>query len=116
MRRRSNIRDDCLAIELEGALHARCGGARGGEQGFDKAPRVFRAQANDFAPGDELFGGFAGVGDNEGGHRAPLERGGLLEDMFIGARDPRDEPLRFLGCCFDRHGGNVCRGGTHCKW
>src|SRR5271169_1428363 len=105
---------DALAVEPNGLEHP--GSRRPGwrEQRFDKSARVLRVETNDFPPGDDFLGGLTRMLDDKSRHRAPFERGGFLENSFVAARNPGNEPLRFLLCRINWHEDNVCRRGTHC--
>lgn len=106
---------DALAVEPNGFEHPGSGRSGRREQCINKPARLFRVETNDVSPGNDFLGGLARMRDNKSRHRPAFERSGLLENPFIAARDPRDEPLRFLLCRSNWHGGNVCRRGTHCK-
>lgn len=106
---------DALAVEPNGLKHpgSRWLGRR--QQRLNKPARILRVEANDVSPGDDFFGGLARMGDNKSRHRTPFEGSGLVEKSFVVARDPGDEPFRFLLCRIDWHEDNVRRRGTHCK-
>ena len=106
---------DALAIEPNGFEHVLGGRARWREQRFDEAAGVLRIQTDDFMASDNPFSRFPRVSNHECRHRAAFERGGFLKDALVLARDPGDEPLRFLLDGFDWHGSYVRLRGTHCK-
>jgi hypothetical protein len=52
---------------------------------------------------------------NKSSHRASLNRGRLLEELFICRRQARGKSLAFLLFSYRLHAQNVCRCGTHRK-
>jgi len=106
---------DALAVEPNGLEHPGSRRLGRGEQRFNKPARLLRVEANDVPPGDDFLGRLTRMRDNKSRHRTPFEGSGLLENAFVAARDPGDEPLRFLLCRIQWHEVNVCRCGTHCK-
>jgi hypothetical protein len=106
---------DELAVEPNGLQHPGSSRLGRGEQRFNKPARLLRVEANDVPPGDDFLGRLPRMRDNKSRHRTPFERGGLLENAFVAARDTGDEPLRFLLCRIHWCRINVCRCGTHRK-
>ena len=111
----SNIRNHGLAMQFHGPLQARRGRTGRSQQRFHKPARVGGVEPDEFPAGDDFLGGGARMRDDKSRHRAPFERGGLLKNLFVRARDPCDEPLRFLLDGFDWHGDKVCLCGTQIK-
>ena len=87
---RIHIREDRFAIKFHGPFEARGGWTRRREQRFNETARVLRVKANDLAPGDDLFGGFARVRDDKGRHRAAFgANSNLLRKIRLSARVTR---------------------------
>jgi hypothetical protein len=94
-----------------------CGGGRSRrrEQRFDKAPGLAGIKADLIALIDDLAGNHTDVRNNKGSHRASLNRGRLLEKLFICRRQSRGKSLTFLLFSYRLHAPNVCLCGTHRK-
>jgi len=102
-------------VSADGIRHGRCRRTRWCKQRFDEADGLVGTQLDQVALIDDLTRNFAGMDDDEGGHRATLKRRRSLEKLLVCRRNPGDESLAFL-LFHDRiHGQNVCRAGTHCK-
>ena len=110
-----HIRDDGFAIQFHRPFHTSRGRSGRREQHFDKPARVFRIEPNNFMAGHKALRRFPRMRDDKRRHRASFQRGGLVKNPLVRARNPRDEPLRLWLCGFDRHGGNVCLTGTQIK-
>jgi hypothetical protein len=104
-----------LAIKPNGPEHP--GSRRPGrrQERFHKAAGILPVEADDLSPGDNLFSSLPRVSDDKTRNGAPLERSGLLEELFVGARHSRHEPLRFLTPGTHWHDAIVCLPGTNWK-
>jgi hypothetical protein len=85
------------------------------QESVNKLPGLLSIKLNLIALIDDLLGHVTHVRNYEFGHRAPLNRGRLLEQRFIRRRDTGDKSLTLLLFCHRRHKQNVCFVGTHRK-
>lgn len=91
------------------------GFARGSEQSFNESPGLIGIKLNLIASIDDLAGNLADMRNDKFSHRASLNRGRLLEKLFVGRRHARDKSLFFLLFNHCSHASNVCLRGTQCN-
>ena len=91
------------------------GRARRCEQGFDKAPGLFRIQTNLIVVLENLLRRFATMHDDERGHGTTLNRGRVLEKLSVRIRHAGDKPPVLWLFYNHLHVPNVRLCGTHCK-
>ena len=88
---------------------------RGGEQSLNQSPGLVGIKSDPIALIDDLAGNYTDVRNDKGSHRASLNRGRLLEKLFICRRQSRGKSLAFLLFSYRLHAPNVCLCGTHRK-
>ena len=91
------------------------GFARGSEQSFNESPGLIGIKLNLITLLDDLSGNLTDMRDDKLGHRASLNRGRLLEKLFVGRRHAGGKPLFFLLFNHCWHASNVCLRGTQCN-
>ena len=111
---RSNLRH-LPAIMNHGLFQGGSGFARGSEQSLNESPGLLGIQLNLIASIDDLAGNLTDMRDDKLSHRASLNRGRLLEKLFVCRRHARDKSLIFLFFNHCLHLPNVCLYGTHCN-
>lgn len=89
--------------------------ARGSEQSLNESPGLTGIKADMIALIDDLAGNHTDVRNDKGSHRASLNRGRLLEKLFICRRQSRGKSLAFSLFNYRLHAPNVCLCGTHRK-
>jgi hypothetical protein len=106
---------DGATVSLERPLHGGGRRARWREQRLDELARLLRVEPDSILLHHRPLSGFARMSEEKTRESAPLQRCRLLEELLLGAADPRHEAVRFFVCRCGWHGKNVCRRGTHFK-
>lgn len=101
------------AISPQCLFQGACGLARGREQSLNESPGLAGIKPDMIALIDDSAGDLADVRNDKGSHRASLNCGRLLEELFICRREARDQARAFLLFSCRLHAPNVCRCGTH---
>ncbi len=91
------------------------GFARGGEQSLNEVPGLIGIKLNLMALIDDLAGNLTDMRNDKFSHGAPLNRGRLLEKLFVCRRHARDKSLVFLFFNHCWHAPNVRLRGTQCN-
>ena len=104
-----------LAIANHCFFHRGTGFARGAEQSFNKSPGLLSIKLNLMALIDDSPSHFTRVRNDEFSHRAPLNGGGLLKELFVRRRHTSGKPPGFLLLYYFLHTPSVCPHGTHFK-
>ena len=89
--------------------------ARGGEQSLNQSPGLVGIKSDPTALIDDLAGNLTDMRNDKGSHRASLNRGRLLEKLFICRRQSRGKSLALSLFNNRLHAPNVCLFGTHRK-
>lgn len=103
------------AIMEHGLFQGGSGFARGSEQSLNESPGLIGIKLNLIALIDDLAGNLTDMRNDKFSHRASLNRGRLLEKLFVGRRHARDKSLIFMFFNHCLHTPNVCLRGTHCN-
>ena len=103
------------AITSHGLFQGGSGFTRRSKQSLNESPGFIGIKLNLIALLDDLSGNLTDMRDDKLGHRASLNRGRLLEKLFVGRRHAGGKSLFFLLFNHCWHASNVCLRGTQCN-